>query len=182
SAMAHARDEISRVDSIDVDVDAVAYDDIKTYELIGSTRTLGCFQIESPGQRELIGKFQPQTLGDLVIDISLFRPGPVKSDMVTPFLEARHGWRQPDYLHPDLRPVLEETGGVVVFHEQVLRMVATMTGCTLAEADEVRRALADPTGIEEARVWFRPTAHGRGYPLPVVERVWQVLESFASFG
>ena len=60
--------------------------------MIRTTHTLGCFQIESPGQRELIGKFAPETFDDLIIDISLFRPGPVKSDMVTPFLRARQGW------------------------------------------------------------------------------------------
>ena len=69
-------------------------DDPATFALVQSTQTLGCFQIESPGQRELVGKFAPETFDDLIIDISLFRPGPVKSDMVTPFLEARQGWRE----------------------------------------------------------------------------------------
>jgi error-prone DNA polymerase len=74
--------------------------------MIRTTRTLGCFQIESPGQRELIGKFGPERFEDLVIDISLFRPGPVKSDMIVPFLKARHGWAEPEYLHPTLIPAL----------------------------------------------------------------------------
>ena len=72
-----------------------------TFRLIRTTHTLGCFQIESPGQRELVGKFGPETFEDLIIDISLFRPGPVKSDMVTPFLEARQGWREPRVPPPD---------------------------------------------------------------------------------
>ena len=147
-----------------------------------STKTLGCFQIESPGQRELVGKFAPETFEDLIIDISLFRPGPVKSDMVRPFLESRQGWAPPDYPHPDLAEHLEQTCGVVVFHEQVLQIVATMTGCSLAEADEVRRALGDPEGQPEVRVWFVPTALGRGYDIAVVERVWEVLKAFGSFG
>ena len=88
SAIAHAMDEVARVDGEPVDIDAVPRDDPATFELIRSTRTLGMFQIESPGQRELVGKFGPQTFEDLVIDISLFRPGPVKSDMVTPFLHG----------------------------------------------------------------------------------------------
>ncbi|MCW2635261.1 MAG: polymerase alpha subunit, partial [Blastococcus sp.] len=143
SAIAHALDEVVRVDGETVDIDAVPRDDPATFELIRSTRTLGMFQIESPGQRELVGKFGPQTFEDIIIDISLFRPGPVKSDMVTPFLMARNGWRDAVYPHPDLAFALEETAGVVVFHEQVLQVVARMTGCTLAEADEVRRALGD---------------------------------------
>jgi error-prone DNA polymerase len=183
SALAHALGEISRVESETVDIDALApYDDPATYDLIGKSATLGCFQIESPGQRELLGKFGPTTFDDIVIDISLFRPGPVKSDMVVPFLEARNGWREPVYLHPDLRPILAETGGVVVFHEQIIAIVAVMTGCTLAQGDEARRALGDDSGKEDVRAWFFPAAEARGYAAEVVAKVWDVLESFASFG
>jgi error-prone DNA polymerase len=95
SAMQHAVAEVARVDGAQVDLDGVPRDDPRTFELVQSTRTLGCFQIESPGQRELVGKFAPETFEDLIIDISLFRPGPVKSDMVRPFLEARQGWAPP---------------------------------------------------------------------------------------
>jgi error-prone DNA polymerase len=182
SAMSYAMKEVERVDGEVVDVDTVPRDDPATFALVQSTKTLGCFQIESPGQRELVGKFAPETFEDLIVDISLFRPGPVKSDMVRPFLEARQGWKSADYLHPDLRPALAQTYGVVVFHEQVLQIVATMTGCTLAEADEVRRALGDPAGLPEARAWFLPTALAAGYSLDVVEQVWQVLQAFGSFG
>ena len=182
SAMQHAVTEVARVDGGRVDLDAVPRDDPRTFELVQSTRTLGCFQIESPGQRELVGKFAPETFEDLIIDISLFRPGPVKSDMVRPFLEARQGWAEPDLIHPDLVPHLEQTWGVVVFHEQVLLVVATMTGCSLAEADEARRALGDPAGQDEVRLWFVPAALGRGYAAGVVDRVWDVLQAFGSFG
>ncbi|MGY1847973.1 MULTISPECIES: DNA polymerase III subunit alpha [unclassified Blastococcus] len=182
SAIAHALDEIERVDEEAVDIDAVPRDDPTTFELIRSTRTLGMFQIESPGQRELVGKFGPRTFEDIIIDISLFRPGPVKSDMVTPFLMARNGWREVEYPHPDLEFALAETAGVVVFHEQVLQVVARMAGCTLAEADEVRRALGEKDAHPEVRAWFVPRALAAGYPVEVAERVWEVLASFGSFG
>jgi error-prone DNA polymerase len=182
SAISHALAQIRRVDGVEVDLDRVPRDDPATFELIRSTRTLGCFQIESPGQRELIGKFAPESFADLIVDISLFRPGPVKTDMVTPFLQARHGWRAPHYPHEDLRPVLAETCGVVVFHEQVIRIVSVLTGCDLAQADEARRALGDPEGLPEVRAWFRPAATARGYPVAVVEAAWDVLAGFASFG
>ncbi|MFW3170699.1 DNA polymerase III subunit alpha [Geodermatophilus sp. CPCC 206100] len=182
SAIAHALDEVARVDGEVVDIDAVPRDDPTTFELIRSTRTLGMFQIESPGQRELVGKFGPQTFEDIVIDISLFRPGPVKSDMVTPFLMARNGWRETVYPHPDLEFCLEETAGVVVFHEQVLQIVSRMTGCTLAEADEVRRALGEKDAHPEVRAWFVPRALAGGYPPEVAEQVWEVLVAFGSFG
>ncbi|MCF6744250.1 DNA polymerase III subunit alpha [Blastococcus sp. KM273128] len=182
SAIAHALDEIERVDDEVVDIDAIPRDDPTTFELIRSTRTLGMFQIESPGQRELVGKFGPRTFEDIIIDISLFRPGPVKSDMVTPFLMARNGWRDPEYPHPDLEFALAETAGVVVFHEQVLQVVARMAGCTLAEADEVRRALGEKDAHPEVRAWFVPRALDAGYPVEVAERVWEVLAAFGSFG
>ena len=182
SALAHAVAEIERIDGERIHLDTVPLDDPATYTLIQSTRTLGCFQIESPGQRELIGKFAPDNFNDIIIDISLFRPGPVKSDMVTPFLRARQGWADPVYIHDDLRPILTETYGVVVFHEQVLRIVATMTGCSLAEADETRRSMGSPEGQDDVRAWFYPAALAHGYDLPTVERVWEVLRAFASFG
>ena len=201
SAMSYAVEEIARVDGADaarsgghpraagyldaagrIDLDAVPLDDEATFRLIRTTHTLGCFQIESPGQRELVGKFAPETFNDLVIDISLFRPGPVKSDMVTPFLRARQGWDPPQYLHPTLKRVLEETCGVVVFHEQVLELVAITTGCTLAEADEIRRAMGSPDGQRDVEGWWRPRARAAGYDAQTCERIWEVLKAFASFG
>ncbi|HZI96184.1 MAG TPA: DNA polymerase III subunit alpha [Actinomycetales bacterium] len=182
SAMSHAVDEIVRTDGGDrIELDDVPLDDEPTFRLIRSTRTLGCFQIESPGQRELVGKFAPQDFADLITDISLFRPGPVKSDMVAPFLRARQGWDPPDYLHPSLREALEQTYGVVVFHEQVLQIVATTTGVSLAEADEVRREMGSPDGQVEVEAWWRPLAGERMAP-DDVDRIWAVLKAFASFG
>ncbi|MGH3366048.1 MAG: DNA polymerase III subunit alpha [Nocardioidaceae bacterium] len=185
SAMAHAVDEVARVEGVQVDLDdqeMVRLDDSATFSLIQRAKTLGCFQIESPGQRELVGKFAPETFDDIITDISLFRPGPVKSDMVTPFLRARQGWSMPEYLHRDLERILRQTSGVVVFHEQVIEMIAVFTGCTLAQADEARRALGDKDGQADVRLWFFPRALGLGYPEPIVHQVWAVLEAFASFG
>ena len=158
------------------------FDDPATYDLISSARTLGMFQIESPGQRELVGKSGIESFEDIITDISLFRPGPVKSDMVTPYLDAKQGWKIPSYLHDDLRPILEGTHGVVVFHEQVIEIIAFFAGISYAEADECRRALGDVDGMAQTKLWFYPRLLGRGYPLPVVERLWKVLEAFASFG
>ena len=185
SAMAHAVAEIRRVDEVEIDLDdevQVPFDDEVTYTLISSARTLGVFQIESPGQRELVGKSGIESFSDIITDISLFRPGPVKSDMITPYLEAKQGWRTVHHLHDDLRPILEQTHGVVVFHEQVIEMIALFTGVSYAEADEKRRALGDVEGMRDTRAWFHPRALGRGYALSLVERIWKVLEAFASFG
>ncbi len=181
SALAYAVAEIERVDGERVDLDAIPHDDAATYEMIREARTIGCFQIESPGQRELVAKLEPRTLHDLIVDISLFRPGPVNSDMVTPYLETRHGWRPPRYPHPSLRPVLEETGGVVVFHEQVLRIIDVMTGKGLSEAERVRRGLSDPESRARMREWFFANLRPE-YTREEAEEAWRVLDAFGAFG
>ena len=182
SAMAHALSEISRVDKKEIPLDEIPLDDIKTFTLIRSTKTLGVFQIESPGQRELIGKFAPEVFNDLIIDISLFRPGPVKSDMITPFLRARQGWSAPRLIHPSLYEILAETEGVVVFHEQVIRIIATIAGISLAEAESYRRILNDPEQSVGFYPWFINRGCERGYSIEVIEEVNDVLRAFASFG
>ncbi|NNM50535.1 DNA polymerase III subunit alpha, partial [Micrococcus luteus] len=181
SAIAYTIAEVERTTGERIDLEQVPLDDDATYAMIRTTHTLGCFQIESPGQRELVGKLAPREFNDLTVDISLFRPGPMQSDMVRPFLEQRHGWAPAHYPHPDLRPVLAETHGVTVFHEQVLRTMDVMTGCGLARADEHRRLLGGPQEhlVEEA---FRTGALARGYSPEVIDEVWATLSAFGSFG
>ncbi|MFI6351463.1 DNA polymerase III subunit alpha [Streptomyces sp. NPDC050743] len=182
SAMAHAVAEVERVTGEPVDLDALPAGDPETYRLIRSTETLGCFQIESPGQRDLVGRLQPSTFHDLVVDISLFRPGPVAADMVRPFIEARHGRAPVRYPHPDLEEPLRGTYGVVVFHEQVIDIVAIMTGCGRGEADRVRRGLSDPESQGRIKVWFAQQAAARGYSAETIGRTWEIVEAFGSYG
>ena len=182
SSMAHCLDEVRRVRGADVDLATVPWHDEDTYELIRSTRTLGMFQIESPGQRELIGKFQPEHIDDLVVDISLFRPGPVKGDMVGPFLQRRLGKAKTVYPHPILERALAETYGVIVYHEQVMRAVAAVTGCDLAVADLARRRLGDPDELPRLHEWVLSGAIERGVSEDVAESLWHALVQFASFG
>ncbi|MFF8840043.1 DNA polymerase III subunit alpha [Streptomyces sp. NPDC015130] len=182
SAMAHAVAEVERATGARPDIDAIPEGDPETYRLIRSTETLGCFQIESPGQRDLVGRLQPATFHDLVVDISLFRPGPVAADMVRPFIEARHGRAPVRYPHPDLEGPLKETYGVVVFHEQIIEIVRIMTGCRRDEADQVRRGLSDPGSQGRIKAWFAREASARGYEDEVVARTWEIVEAFGSYG
>ncbi|MFD8337248.1 DNA polymerase III subunit alpha [Streptomyces solisilvae] len=185
SAMAHAVAEIRRATGRVVDIDdpgQVRPGDPATYDLIRSTETLGCFQIESPGQRDLLGRLQPTSFHDLVVDISLFRPGPVAADMVRPFIEARHGRKPARYPHPDLEDALRETYGVVVFHEQIIKIVSIMTGCERDLADEARRALSNPERQGRVRAWFHAEAEKRGYSPEVLARTWEIVEAFGSYG
>ncbi|MFD3808876.1 DNA polymerase III subunit alpha [Streptomyces sp. NPDC058619] len=185
SAMAHAVAEIRRGTGEELDLDDPAQvppGDEATYRLIRSAETLGCFQIESPGQRDLVGRLQPSTFHDLVVDISLFRPGPVAADMVRPFIEARHGRAPVRFPHPDLADALRGTYGVVVFHEQIIEIVHVMTDCGRDEADRVRRGLSEPQSQGRIKVWFAARAAERGYPVEVIARTWEIVAAFGSYG
>lgn len=185
SAMAYAVTEVARTTGHRIDLDDPAQvppGDPAAFELIRSSQTLGCFQIESPGQRELIGRLQPETFHDLVVDISLFRPGPVAADMISPFIAARHGRRRPRYPHPDLVPALEETLGVVVFNEQVMQIMRVMTGCDLGWGDVARRAMGDRERLPKVEAWFRDRARAKGHPPELVDEVWEILRAMASYG
>jgi error-prone DNA polymerase len=180
SSMAYAIREIERVSKKSIDLDAISRDDAETFKQIRTTNTLGVFQIESPGQRELTGKHQPTQFNDLTIQISLFRPGPMKGNMISPYLDGRHGFIKPDFIHPDLEPILKSTHGVVIFHEQLLKILNVMTGCSLAKADELRRSLEKDRKFVEK--FFKENATKRGYSRVVVDRIWSVLDGFGSFG
>ncbi|MBA2724631.1 MAG: DNA polymerase III subunit alpha, partial [Actinobacteria bacterium] len=194
SSIAHARAEIARIEDIELDLDALPHGDPSTFRLISSSRTLGCFQIESPGQRELLARFQPNRFEDLIVDISLFRPGPVKSDMVSPFLDRRHGFERVSYPHASLEPILAETNGIIVYHEQVIRVISAVTGCSLDDADYVRRHLG--SSEDEVRVgsidvaspqgglgaWFGGAAVANGFTAPEADSLWKEVVAFASFG
>lgn len=182
SAMAYAVRETRRVSGKTIDLDNIPRDDAATFRDIRTTNTLGIFQIESPGQRELTGKHQPTEFNDLTIQISLFRPGPMKGNMIAPYLDGRHGFATPDYIHPDLEPILRETYGVVIFHEHVIRILHKMTGCGLAKADELRRSLEKPRVKPQIEKFFKTEATARGYSKDVVEKVWSVIEGFSTFG
>jgi len=182
SSMAYAVQEIQRVSGKALDLDAIPLDDPETFRTIRTTNTLGIFQIESPGQRELTGKHQPTVFNDLTIQISLFRPGPMKGNMIAPYLDGRHGFAKAHYPHPDLEPILRETFGVVIFHEHVLRIFNQMTKCGLAKADELRRSMEDPRKKPLIEKFFRDKSAEYGYSASVIEEVWGTLEGFSSFG
>jgi error-prone DNA polymerase len=182
SSMRHAIDEIARTTGEKVDLDRIPLDDPATFELIRRSDTLGCFQIESPGQRELLQKLQPTRWEDLIVDISLFRPGPVKSDMIAPYLRRRAGMEPPTYAHPGLRAPLQETYGVIVFHEQVIRTLAAMAGYTETAADHIRRHLDDEDMLPGFREDFLRRTAARGVEPAAAERTWDAVIQFASFG
>ncbi|MFS1303378.1 DNA polymerase III subunit alpha [Streptosporangium longisporum] len=185
SAMAHAVAEIRRTTGRHVDLDDPGHVDLgdaATFELIRRGSVLGCFQLESPGQQDLIARLQPRTMRDVIADISLFRPGPVAGGMPARFIAARHGHEPPRCPHPDLRPIVDDTYGVVIWHEQIIAILAVMTGCDRAAADVARRALADPGRLAGVGTWFRARAAERGYGRAVAEEVWAIVREFGAYG
>ncbi|MET8404064.1 DNA polymerase III subunit alpha [Streptomyces sp900116325] len=184
SAMAHAVTEIRRTTGRQIDLDNpdhVPLDDQFAFALIQDSDTVGMFQLESPGQQDLVGRLQPRDPQDVIADISLFRPGPVQGGMPALYIAARHG-AAPAYPHPDLEPVLRDTYGVTIWHEQIIDILAVMTGCDRALAEVARRALADEQRLPKLEVWFREKAGARGYGAKVLDEVWEIVASFGAYG
>ena len=160
-------------------------EDKETYALIRTGRNAGMFQLESPGQMNLSRRLGPRRFRDLIAQISLFRPGPVRGDLVTPFVLRRNG-REP-YTVPleELEDVLRPTYGVLVFQEQVLAVAHRVAGFTLAEGDEIRRAMTSdrgPGAMDRLRAEFVRRAAGRGVPGETARKVFSWMEGFSVYG
>lgn len=184
SAMAHAVAEVRRTTGRQLDLDNpdhVPLADPGAFALICASDTVGMFQLESPGQQDLVGRLQPRGVQDVIADISLFRPGPVKGGMPALYIAARHG-AAPRYPHPDLEPVLADTYGVTIWHEQIIDIFAVMTGCDRALGELARRALAGPDRLPRVEAWFRQRAGARGYAAPVLDEVWGIVAAFGAYG
>ncbi|MEV6013816.1 DNA polymerase III subunit alpha [Streptomyces sp. NPDC051976] len=184
SAMAHAVTEIARTTGERIDLDdarQVPLDDFFAFKMIQGSDTIGMFQLESPGQQDLLSRLQPRDPQDVIADISLFRPGPVAGGMPERYIAARHG-TTPTYAHPDLEPVLADTYGVTIWHEQIIETLSVLTGCDRALAEMARRALADKERLPRLRDWFHREARARGYDAAVREEVWKTVEAFGAYG
>ena len=128
-------------------------DDAPTYELLKRCETTAVFQLESRGMKDLIRRLQPDCFEDIVALVALFRPGPLQSGMVDDFIERKHGRTGGaiDYLHPDLKPVLAPTYGVILYQEQVMQIAQVLAGYSLGGADLLRRAMGKKKPEEMAK-------------------------------
>ena len=170
---------------IELDIDHLPLDDEKTFQLLRSTKTVGVFQLESPGMRGLLSRLQPTCFQDIVANISLFRPGPMQADMITPFLARRHGEEPVSYLHPSLEPILRDTYGVILYQEQVLEIASVLGGLSLGEADQFRRAMThdrSPEEMAKIRDIFLAGARRNGVADDIAQQVFERLAAFAAYG
>jgi error-prone DNA polymerase len=176
---------IRKHQGIDPDIDNLPLDDVATFELIRSGHTIGLFQIESQGQIHLLAQHQPENFDDLISEIALFRPGPLQSGMVNPFIRRRQGLETVTYEHPDLKPILEDTYGIILFQEQVLDVAHRFAGMSLQEADDFRALMSkfrDPEEMEGMREKFVRGAMGRGVGEHDANKVFNTIAHFVGFG
>jgi len=167
---------------IEVDINDTSYNDEKTYELMRSGMTFGVFQLEGQGMRDTLRKVKPTSLEDVIALISLYRPGPMQN--IDRFANVKHGREPPDYLHETLKPILEETYGVIVYQEQVMQIAQVLSGYSLGEADLLRRAMGkkQPAEMAKQKSRFIDGAKEKGVSEPLAAHIFDLVEEFAGYG
>jgi DNA polymerase-3 subunit alpha len=167
-------------------LDSTPANDPATSGRIESGGTIGCFQIESPGMRATLREIKARSEDDIMAALALYRPGPLSGGLKDAFVRRFRGEEKVQHLHPALAPLLEETFGVILYQEQVLRIAHELAGFSLAEADLLRRAMShfDPgKKMQELERKFVSQAQAKsGVPVAVGERVWELMAAFAGYG
>jgi error-prone DNA polymerase len=160
-------------------------DDPAVYRLISEARTVGVFQLESSGQRNLATRLRERDFEDIIAAISLFRPGPLQAEMIGPFIRRRHGREPASVPHPALWPALKRTYGVILYQEQVIEVAAAIAGFSLAEGDLLRRAMTHQRSLaemDEIGRDFIAKAVARGVEPAAAAEVFRQLRGFAAYG
>ena len=167
----------------DLDILQVPLDDAKTYEMMTAGRTVGVFQLESAGMRDTLRKMKPNRFEDIIALVALYRPGPM--DNIPAYIDVKEGRREPDYMHPKLKPYLEETYGIMVYQEQVMQAAQALSGYTLGGADLLRRAMGKKIQAEmdAQRQKFVDGAveHSQVSPQRASE-IFDQIDKFAGYG
>ncbi len=166
------------------EIDKISIDDAAVYKMIASGDTTGVFQLESSGFREMLQKLKPDCLEDIVAANALYRPGPLEGGMVDDFIDRKHGRKAVVYPHPDLEPILEDTYGVIVYQEQVMKIAQVLGGYSLGGADLLRRAMGKKKKeiMEEEKARFKKGAAARGVDTAIAEQVFDLMAFFAGYG
>jgi DNA polymerase-3 subunit alpha len=159
-------------------------DDKATYQIFSKAFTSGVFQFESSGMRDILRRYQPSRLEDLTALNAVYRPGPIQGGMVDDFIERKWGRRAVQYDLPELKELLEETYGVIVYQEQVMQISNRLAGYSLGDADLLRRAMGKKNAEDMAkqRERFIAGAVERGFPQKKIEKIFDLMEQFAGYG
>jgi DNA polymerase-3 subunit alpha len=166
------------------DMETLPLDDADTYRMLAEGEALGVFQVEGSGMREVLRKLRPTCFDDLATIVALYRPGPMGSGMMDMYIERKNGREEVTYPHPLLEPILEETQGVVVYQEQVMRITNVLAGFEMSEADNLRKAMGKkkPELLAKFREKFVDGCEVNGLPREQAEEIWNQLEHFAGYG
>ena len=174
---------VKQTKGIDVPIDRLPLDDAKTYDLLNKANTIGVFQLESGGMRDLCRKFQISSVEHITALISLYRPGPM--DLIPEFIKRRHGEVKIEYEHPLLEPISKETYGILVYQEQVMQATQALAGYTLGAADILRRAMGKKK-VEEMQKqrekFLKGCAEINKIPASKANQIFDLLEKFAGYG
>jgi len=167
---------------ISLDPIRLPLDDIASYELLARGDTVGVFQLEGAGMRDALRKLKPDRFEDIIAIVALYRPGPM--DNIDSYVSRKHRREQPDYLHPLIQPILEETYGVIIYQEQVMQIARGLSGFSLGEADLLRRAMGKKIKKEMAqqRTRFVEGAVGNGVERARAEFIFELVAKFAGYG
>jgi len=168
---------------IDIPIDHLPLDDAKTYDLLNKANTIGIFQLESGGMRDLCRKFQISSIEHITALVALYRPGPM--DLIPDFIQRRHGLVKIEYEHPLLEPLTRETYGVLIYQEQVMQAAQVLAGYTLGGADLLRRAMGKKKAEEMARhrdIFVKGCAKVNNIPAAKANQIFDLLEKFAGYG
>ncbi|MGC1181055.1 MAG: DNA polymerase III subunit alpha, partial [Methyloceanibacter sp.] len=176
-----ARALLARKD-ISLDPARLPLDDLGSYALLARGDTVGVFQLEGAGMRDALRKLKPDRFEDIIAIVALYRPGPM--DNIDSYVSRKHGREAPDYLHPLIQPILEETYGVIIYQEQVMQIARELSGFSLGEADLLRRAMGKKIKKEMAqqRTRFIEGAVGNGVERARAELIFELVAKFAGYG
>jgi len=168
-----------------IKLEGIALEDQETYEKVfHKGLTSGVFQFESHGMRDVLRRYQPNSIEDLTALNALYRPGPIQGGMIDDFIDRKHGRKKIEYELPELKEILEETLGVIVYQEQVMQIANRMAGYSLGEADLLRRAMGKkkPEEMAKQRERFVEGAVQRGFPQKKIEKIFDLMAQFAGYG
>ena len=166
----------------DIDINKIDLEDKDVYKLFSNGDTSGIFQFESSGMKNFLRNSKPSSFNDLIISIAMFRPGPAQ--MIDTYIARKNNNQTITYLHDDLKPILQETYGILVYQEQVIEILKKMGGYTLGEADVVRKAISKKKTdvIEKERMRFKTNALKNGYDEKTIDKVFELIIPFSGYG